>query len=230
MAAPSFTSGQVLTAAELNQLAQMDIYPNAVSSSTACVAGNGYIVTTGTSSLTMTLPTPTAGIFIGVKKVDNTTGTITVTAGSGNILGPGVPAATASIPVSAYGAYVTLMADGTNWHIVAGQQDSGWLPFSYSNSYASNEGPATGYTAAGYRITGNVVRLGGSVKTGTTGNAIATLPAGYRPAYANVYLNSFASAAGADPCTFDITSAGVITPTFPAGATPILDGLTFTVD
>jgi hypothetical protein len=231
MAAPSFTNGQVLTGTELDQLADMVTYPDAVAAGVnPCVAGTLYLITNGSSNFTFDLPSPTAGICIAFKKVDSGAGGNTITASSGVILGPGCGSGGASsIPVSALGANVELMADGTNWHIIGGAQDSGWLAFSYSNSWVSNSGPGAAGTVAGYRITGNIVRLGGSIKTGASGSAPCTaLPVGYRPlAAVAMTVNPYGAAGSA---SFTVSTAGVTAAFYSAGTGVNLDGATYTVD
>jgi len=235
MPVQTWVSGQVLTAAEMTTLTQMMPYPSAISASITstpyAVPGTLYLVTTSTNAITIDLPTPVSGATIGVKKVDAAAGTITIStaATSGYILGPGVPASATSIQCSAYGAYVELQADGTNWHIVGGQQDSGWLAFSYINSWASVAGPATGGTVAGYRITGNVVRLGGRIGTGASNTPAFTLPAGYRPLY-TVEFPGLTTVSTISAGLVLITTAGACTVNNGAGTIPQLDGITFTVD
>jgi hypothetical protein len=235
MPVQTWISGQVLTAAEMTTLTQMMPYPSAISASITntpyAVPGTLYLVTTSTNAITIDLPTPVSGATIGVKKVDAAAGTITIStaATSGYILGPGVPANATSIQCSAYGAYVELQADGTNWHIVEGQQDSGWLAFSYINSWASVAGPATGNTVAGYRITGNVVRLGGRIGTGASNTQAFTLPAGYRPLYL-VEFPGITTVTTISAGLVLITTAGACTVNNGAGTIPQLDGITFTVD
>lgn len=236
MPAPSFTTGQILTAAEMNQLAQMDVFGTAVAASVnPCVAGTLYIITNGASAFTFTLPSPVAGIAIGFKKADSGAGGNTITAGSGVILGPGTGSAgSASIPCSALGAYVVLQGDGTNWHIVAGQQDSGWVPLTYSNSWASNGGPASGATAAGYRLIGNVVRVAGSIKSGASSTLAFTLPAGVRPpSNVNVLLESLSTGGLADYLgAAAVATSGAVTPQYTSAGFVCLnlDGIEFTVD
>jgi hypothetical protein len=232
MAQPNFTLGQILTSPEMNQLADMVLYPIAVSASTnPLVAGGAYIVTTGASALTMTLPAPgVAGNIIAVKKADNTAGTITINSGIyGDFLGPGIPASTTTIQISAVGASITLLCDGSNWHVVAGAQDTGWLPIpTYTNSWFSSSGPATGGTVAGYRVTGDVVRLGGIISGGTTGTLAFTLPATAYPAR-NLTLMS-ADTSTPTICKWVVGTTGACIPTFTAGALPALDLLTWTTD
>lgn len=236
MPVQTWISGQVLTAAEMTTLTQMMPYPSAISASITntpyAVPGTLYLVTTSTNAITIDLPTPVSGAAIGVKKVDAAAGTITIStaATSGYILGPGVPANATSIQCSAYGAYVELQADGTNWHIVGGQQDSGWLAFSYINSWASVAGPATGNTVAGYRITGNVARLGGRIGGGATNTVAFTLPPGYRP-LCLVEFASITTVSANIAGLVQIASAGACTVNSGSpGTVPQLDGITWTVD
>jgi hypothetical protein len=237
MPVQTWISGQVLTAAEMTTLTQMMPYPSAISASITntpyAVPGTLYLVTTSTNAITIDLPTPVSGATIGVKKVDAAAGTITIStaATSGYILGPGVPANATSIQCSAYGAYVELQADGTNWHIVGGQQDSGWIALTslFANSWASVAGPATGNTVAGYRITGNVVRLGGRIGTGASNTQAFTLPAGYRPLYL-VEFPGITTVTTISAGLVLITPAGACTVNNGAGTIPQLDGITFTVD
>lgn len=229
MPAPSFTTGQILTAAEMNQLAQMDVFGTAVAASVnPCVAGTLYIITNGASAFTFTLPSPVAGIAIGFKKADSGAGGNTITAGSGVILGPGTGSAgSASIPCSALGAYVVLQGDGTNWHVIAGAQDSGWAAVSFTNSWV-NQGT---FRAAAYRRAGNLVRLRGVVNGGATGTAAFTLPAGACPA-GLVTLGSNTGGTTPSPAQVQVSTAGVVTPYF-AGTLAggiALDGLVFEID
>lgn len=232
MPGPSFTTGQVLTAAEMNQLAQMDVFSTAVSASVnPCVAGTLYIITNGSSNLTFTLPSPTAGIAIGFKKADSGAGGNTITAGSGVILGPGTGAAgSSSIACSALGAYVILQGDGTNWHIVAGAQDSGWVNATLGNSWAA----ASTSVTPGYRLRGNRVYLRGIVNGGTNGTSPFTLPSGFRPAtIGSAILSMTGNDGGTSPSAaqVQVTSAGVVSLYAASTATGIaMDGLSFAVD
>lgn len=231
MPVQSWSAGQVLTAAELTSVTNLLPYISAVSANvSSAVAGTFYVVTTSSSGITVTLPVPTAGQVIGIKKTDSGTGAVTVTAGSGAIYGPGCGSSgLSSIPLGAEHAYVVLQSDGTNWHIIAGALDSGWQTFTYTNSWASNGGPAVGGTAAGYRKIGNLVKLAGSVKSGTSGNSIATLPSAYLPAAACGFAST-ANALAADLCAISVSTSGAVVPTFSSGTTPYLDGCIFTVD
>ena len=237
MPVQTWVSGQVLTAAEMTTLTQMMPYPSAISASITstpyAVPGTLYLVTTSTNAITIDLPTPVSGATIGITKVDAAAGTITIStaATSGYILGPGVPASATSIQCSAYGAYVELQADGTNWHIIGGAQDSGWIALTslFVNSWVSVAGPATGGTVAGYRITANVVRLGGRVGSGASNTVAFTLPAGYRPLY-TVEFPGLTTVSTISAGLVLVTTAGACTVNNGAGTVPQLDGITWTVD
>lgn len=104
---------------------------------------------------------------------------------------------------------------------------TGWQTFSYSNSWVSGGGPAAG-TTAGYRLEGDVVRLAGSIHSGTSATVAFTLPVGYRPVTTVSPTANPYGAAGAAALT--ITSAGVATVFYSAGTGVDLDGMTFPVD
>jgi len=107
---------------------------------------------------------------------------VTITTPSGAITGPGVgsPGFTglASILLGAPQAFVVLVAGTVNWHVVAGQADSGWTALAPLG---------TGWTADSvnpvmYRLVGSRVTLrGGATFAAGQAAIMATLPAGYRP-------------------------------------------------
>lgn len=143
-------------------------------------------------------------------------------AGTDKIKGPGVASAgVATILLGSVGAMVELLSDGTSWRIVAGQQDSGWLGFSYSGGYGTS-------TNAAYRLTGNTVRLRGSVGGGS-GATIATIPAGYRPANtANV--TEIDTSGTLIVGLLAVNTSGVVSISATGGLIFPLDSMTYTVD
>lgn len=156
------------------------------SKSATYTAVSGDLILT-TNSFTITLPTPTSGRIVGVHVTDARTGAapVTITAASGAIYGPGSPGLT-SIKLGILGAYVILEANGTNWFIVGGGQDSGWRAVggagepAFVNSWVNGGG---GYQAMQFRLDAlGRVWIRGYASTGTNGTTIFTLPAGYRPA------------------------------------------------
>jgi hypothetical protein len=78
-------------------------------------APNDYVLCTG--SFTVTLPAPVAGSIVGVKSLNGTTAApVTVSAPGASILGVAPVAATMLLSIP--GAFVRLLADGTNWHVI----------------------------------------------------------------------------------------------------------------
>jgi hypothetical protein len=141
-----------------------------------------------TGAQAVTLPTPTSKRVVGVISVNGSGASpCTVTAGSGHILGKGVAASATSILLGAPGASVTLEADGTNWNIVAGEQDSGWRFPSGLNSWSSSAGPPSNNTI-GYRLQGDRLKINGHLASGSNGTAAINVPAGYRPTFGQYWV------------------------------------------
>lgn len=141
--------------------------------STNAQDGKLYVVTAG--STTITLPTPTANATVGVIANAGQTGTTptTVAASAGKINGLGVAAAT-SVRLGTVGAMVILVGDGTNWNIVGGEQDTGW----YANTGTA---PAPGVArVVGDRAYGRIPMVPGagstSYENGTVGNPLGVVP------------------------------------------------------
>lgn len=163
---------------------------------TTAVAGNFY---GATASLTVTLPTPTLNARIGVYNTSASTASVTVTASSGVIggLGIGVSGAT-SFSLGALGSFAVLLADGTNWRIVSGQQDPGWVPLS---SFGS--GVSAGTPAPAYRLRGDRIDLRGIAVCSTAPGNIVQIPTAIMPVATSpvnrflptVYSNSWATVA-----------------------------------
>lgn len=192
-----------------------------VSTNTSVVDGKFYTVTAGTT--TMTLPTPTANATVGVIASSGQTGAAptTVTRSSGVINGLGVAGAT-SIALGAVGAYVVLLADGTNWNIVAGQQDTGWVALTLSGG-ASQVGSTH---TVGYRLQGDRVWLRGAVSFGSASAiTIFTLPAGARPTSGNANFPPLASGV----VTAAVTTAGAMILGGAAMGNAYLDGVSFDI-
>jgi hypothetical protein len=141
-----------------------------------------------------------------------------------------------SPPIIATGDLVPASEWNANWSYL---YDSGWIAFSavaggYTNSWASSHGPAAGATVAGYRKIGNVVRFGGSIGGGSSGNAAFTMPAGTRPTYDLQLTIGPATINAIDVWIVKIPATGVVTPQLSAyggaGISPTLDGVTYTID
>lgn len=151
----------------------LGLIPSSKSSNASAVSGQA-IITTGSGAITITLPSHVAGQKVAVV---NMTSNVTTVSGS-SIQGAGLSSA-ASFPLGTVGASATLLDDGTNWNMIAGQQDGGWQPLP-EGAFA----PAPGYGAPFIRLFGNQVLLKGSLQNvqGLTDNLSVTLAVAFRPA------------------------------------------------
>lgn len=167
-------------------------------SGTYTASGNDYVIATG--SFTVTLPAPTAGLTVGVKSTNGTgAAPCTVLTPSGAILGPGVDASATSILLGTPGAFVTLLADGTNWHIVHGGQDTGWIALNLG-AFVWHDFTGGNYQLCQYRKRPDgVVSLRGLAQISAGGGVnVCSLPAGFRPTRD---LNSFVCKCALDAST-----------------------------
>jgi hypothetical protein len=140
-------------------------------------ASNHQIVT-ASGGVTVTLPAPTSEHeLIAVVAKDDASGVsgstpVTIsTGGTNKIYGKGLgTAGVTSIVLGTPGAFVWLFSyDGTNWRIVKGERDTGWVAItaiSGVNNAVSGNYPAT------YRQRGDMVELAG-VLLNNTGGTIA---------------------------------------------------------
>ncbi len=85
--------------------------------SSTYTAANGQIVlcTAGAGGFTVTLPSPTAGNQVVVKKVDNAAGSITIAPNPNTGTIDGQATIVFSVPDQSY----WMVADGTNWWVIA---------------------------------------------------------------------------------------------------------------
>lgn len=201
---------------------------------------NDFVQMTGAHALT--LPSPSAGLVVGMQQV--TTAAATIVSPSGAIKGPGVAAyqtatgvAATTIPLATAGAFVVLVADGTNWNIVAGAMDTGWIQFDSQliNSWVVDT------THIYWRQVGNRVNFNGAIKSGLTdtlwvsnsGTASAQPPA---PTQANFGIPLTASASNVPTpaqCNTTTSSGGGLSSSilFSAASPNIgIDNLSYLVD
>jgi hypothetical protein len=77
-------------------------------------ASNGDVVLADASAgaITVTLPTPTAGAVINVKKIDSSANAVTIDGAGATIDGQ------ASIQITTQYESYTLVSDGSNWYII----------------------------------------------------------------------------------------------------------------
>ena len=122
-----------------------------------------------TGAHTTTLPTPTAGRKVGVVQV--TTAAATIAPASGALHGPGISAWATSTggtgaPLAHAGAFTIWVADGSNWNLVAGAIDTGWVECdSVVNNSFTVETTHVYWRQIGNRVTFNGT-IGGNATTG----------------------------------------------------------------
>lgn len=152
---------------------------------TATVSNTGSAsVTRGQSviaspSTTQTLPSASAGALVAITALSTVTGATPVTVSGSKIYGVGLSNASTFL-LGTPGAHAVLQSDGTNWYVVGGQQDTGWVALSLSTGMTATGGSnfTSAYTPSA-RLIGSRVWLKGAIQQGSTGNSgssIATVP------------------------------------------------------
>jgi hypothetical protein len=140
------------------------------------------------AGITLTLPTAQAGQIVGVvaSGAVSSSSPVTVARGGGATLyGVGFSGAT-SFTLGMPNAHAILYSDGTNWVLISGQQDTGWISLSLASGFIA------GGLAPAARCVGDCVWLCGTVHnntggTVTTGTTWATVPAACQPTLDNTY-------------------------------------------
>ena len=140
--------------------------------STSVVNGQWLYAVGGT---TITLPTPALNSVVAISAQGSATGASPVTVSGTNIWGLGLAGAS-SFTLGISQAFAILQSDGTNWFILSGQQDTGWVALSLGGGVSAGGG----YTPTA-RLVGSTVYLSGGPLTGSAITAWATIPAGLRP-------------------------------------------------
>lgn len=152
--------------------------PTIQATSTTATAGTMYHTNAG---LTITAPAPVTGAVFGVSPNSSTSGASPVTiaygTGTGALYGIGMGSGAPSFLLGTPESSVTLeCADGEDWVIVAGQQDTNWV------SLTTNFPTAGGAYPVAARLQGDRCSLRGRLQGNgisgpvTSGNPIATLP------------------------------------------------------
>lgn len=190
----------------------LGLAPASTSSSTT--AGDGQaILVAGSSAVTITLPAHSSGQMVSVTNFS--TGGTTV---SGTLIqGVGLSSAS-SFPLGSVGAHAILLDDGTNWNLIAGQQDSGWqaLTIVHGNH-------PSGYVPSA-RLQGDVVRLKGVVDA-TSSSGWATIPSSSMYPSITISQIPVANSGGFDALT--VTTAGSMSTTSVGDVD--LDGVSYTL-
>jgi hypothetical protein len=189
-------------------------------STTPITASSGDIweITTGSSAFAVTLPASSYGNRVIIKKVDSGAGAITITPASGTIDGA------ATLVLSSQNAAVELVADGTNWLIIANNQASGMV-----GTVPVAQG-GTGATTLTGLVVGNGTSAFTTVSapTGTVVGTTDTMTLTNKRITKRIYT---ASAPGATPLSAVSTDsydgaeltglAAAITSMAPASSTPV---------
>lgn len=173
-------------------------------------ANPGELVSGGNVTVTLPSATTHAGALVGVRASASASGAapLTIATGVGEIVGGGSSSGgSTSMLLGQPWACMLFFSDGTNWQVLAGQQDTGWVTLTLTGSWSAAAG---GFTPS-VRLIGDRVWLKGGV-TGGSG-AIATLPAPFRPT-ANV----------AAP-TLTVSTGGALT----VGSSGGLDGVSYSL-
>jgi hypothetical protein len=169
----------------------------------------------GSASVNITLPPTQVGARVKVTNIGTTN--VGVTAQTGTIQGPGVTAA-GGCPLFTQNSFVELFCDGTNWHIVGGELDTGWNPVTYENSYTGD---------VVYRILAKQVLFRGGVNTNSS--ISSPVPAFYCPNPPVPLAVPLVTSAGT--FAYGNIASGSLTPYTPTlGQGFNVDGLIYTVD
>jgi len=212
------------------------LVPNLLTGS-ATVADHEVVV--ATANETVTLPVPTSEHeLICVYAKDDTSGVsgsapVTVDAGSGaKIYGKGLGTSGAtSFKLGTPGAFAWLFSyDGTNWRIIHGEQDTGWVPLALANGCAD----AAGAYAPAYRQCGSRVELQGAFQVPSGGLSSSTAVATNLPAPSGS-IEMACSEGGSTTATLTIAAsstslATTITNSLSSLAAVWLDGRAYFVD
>lgn len=177
-----------------------------------------------TAGVGLVAPAPVAGATWGVVAGSTTSGTnpITITYGSGGggFFGTGLANPASSFLLGAPEASVTLgCLDGTNWVIVSGQADTGWVALSLTANWSTG---AFGTATAAARRISDRGYLRGWLTNGTGGSVAYT---GSVPAFATpAFTQQVNTVQGVSVSTGAVLSSIA---SIANGASFILDGMTY---
>lgn len=197
--------------------------------SEVCASGDSRLVNAGGGAISTTACSPTLAARVRVEKTDSSANAVTVTAPSGVILGVGLGNGVSTLPLGTQGAFVELLGDGTNFHIVGGERDTGWQAITTFNSGESSAGSPTPQ----YRIVGDRVWCRGAVNINSTISPTGMICALPVVPPANVQGFSTVVAAGTSTVLIVNTAGQISVPsgfvTLTSGQVVELDTITFTL-
>lgn len=199
------------------------LIPNILAGS-ATVADHQVVV--AGASETVTLPAPSSEHeLICVYAKDDVAGVsgsapVTIVASSGKIYGKGLGVAgVTSIALGTPGAFVWLFsADGTNWKIVHGEQNTGWVAIT----------PAAGMSGtAQYRVRGDEVELSGSLENQSGSTLAGNSPLATNLPAANAAATGFAVEVAASIAFNSTTLEVAFFSSLANGSSAYLDGFKY---
>ena len=227
---------------QLIQPGQGFLNQRAMTSSATANAGDLVLAS---PSVTVTLPAPVLNTTVGVIANSSVTGATQVTvaygSGSGHIYAMGA-LAVSSLKLGGAQDTLILQSDGTNWQVIAGLVDTGWVSLTLTSTInvanISLSSPQTAYNVTpAVRLRGTRALLRGGATTTTHAGATswATIPSGFRPSTA--WLASAQTVmlptSGGNFTQVQISTAGVITDNtgqyVNSGQTIIFDGVTYEI-
>ncbi len=122
----TFTTGQVLTAAQMNSIANLTIRTVTATSDTFVLtdADNKLVVYSTTGTVTITIP-PNSSVAMTTGSVLNiiktgATGTLSITQGAGVTISSAGATATNPVITSAFKAASCIKVDTNTWYVVGG--------------------------------------------------------------------------------------------------------------
>src|ERR1019366_1436958 len=106
------------------------LVPVIITANTVAVTGCFYLMNNNIQLAVPVASPGNAGLVIGAKN-EWGTGVQSITTSGGPFQGPGMSSAgKSSFYLANVGDFVQLISDGTYWHIIAGEQETGWIPVS----------------------------------------------------------------------------------------------------
>ena len=122
----TFVTGQVLTAAQMNSIANLTVRAVTTTSDTFVLtdADNKLITYSNTNATTITIPPAssvamTTGSVVNIIKIGST-GTITITQGSGVTIASSGAVSTSPVITGSFKAASCIKVDTNSWYVVGG--------------------------------------------------------------------------------------------------------------
>ncbi len=149
-----------------------NLVPRTVTANTTA-ARDDFVIANG-SGLAITAPPLVAGSTFGVMAISWPLSVAIITP-TGVFIGSGIPSATSNISVGPAG--IIFASDGTNWVLISGEQDTGWLNPTLNSPWTFD----SAYDSVAYRLRGNTVQFKGTMTGGASGSVAFSVPENYGP-------------------------------------------------